>query len=36
MAFVHLSADYFVRDVYGSTGPQSYGFAVDQTARLSP
>lgn len=28
MAFVHLGADYFMRDVYGSTGAMNYGFAV--------
>lgn len=28
MAFVHLGADYFVRDVYGASGASSYGFAV--------
>ena len=28
MAFVHLGADYFMRDVYGSTGATDYGFAV--------
>lgn len=28
MAFVHLGADYFMRDVYGATGAGQYGFAV--------
>ncbi len=28
MAFVHLGADYFMRDVYGATGSMNYGFAV--------
>lgn len=28
MAFVHLGADYFMRDVYGASGPTGYGFAV--------
>jgi diaminopimelate decarboxylase len=28
MAFVHLGADYFMRDVYGATGAMKYGFAV--------
>lgn len=28
MAFLHLGADYFMRDVYGSSGAPSYGFAV--------
>lgn len=27
-AFVHLGADYFMRDVYGATGAPGYGFAV--------
>lgn len=28
MAFVHLGADYFMRDVYASAEPMRYGFAV--------
>ncbi len=28
MAFVHLGADYFMRDIYNSSGPVTYGFAV--------
>ena len=28
MAFVHLGADYFMRDTYGETGADRYGFAV--------
>jgi diaminopimelate decarboxylase len=28
MAFVHLGADYFMRDVYGAKAAAGYGFAV--------
>lgn len=28
MAFLHLGADYFMRDVYGTSGAAAYGFAV--------